>query len=315
MKRRGRIILAVSVVAAGLLAAVGWHIYQKEFVGQVEFNAAFYAVAADGAAQETAFSYDDYAAALTAYVDDQGMVNYQKMKEDSKHLDDFLKAIARLNPKTYASWKEKANVAFWINAYNALTLKAIIDHYPIKAGGLSGLVYPANSIRQIPGVWDKLQFLVMSEKLTLEEIEHAILRGQDKKLVERYGKFYEPRIHMALVCAAMGCPRLRNEPFVGDRLDVQLDDQSRTFMANPKMFRIDRASGKVHLSSIFKWFGGDFVKGYPPAEGFSDHNKTQKAVLNFSAKYLPQEDAEYLRTGNYKIEYLDYDWSLNEQKP
>lgn len=314
MKRRSKIILAMAVVTVGLLASVGWNLYQKEFVGEVQFNAAFY-TAANGAAQDAAFSYDDYAATLTAHVDDQGMVAYRKMKADSGALDNFLKAMARLDPKTYASWTEKAKVAFWINAYNALTLKAIIDHYPITSGGLSGLIYPANSIRQIPGVWDKLQFLVMGRKLTLDNIEHAILRGKDPERVERYGTFYEPRIHMALVCAAMSCPPLRNEPFVGDRLDAQLDDQSKDFMAKARMFRIDRAAGKVHLSSIFKWFGGDFVKANTPAEGFGNRNEAEKASLNFVASHLSPEDAEYLRTGNYTIGYLDYDWRLNEQKP
>ena len=314
MKRRTKIVLSASVVIVGLMAVLGWHLYQTEFAGQTQFDAGFYAAAAT-TTQAAPFAYDDYSATLKAYVDNEGLVSYQKMKEGHQKLDNFLIAMARLDPKTYQSWDDKTKTAFWINAYNALTLKAIIDHYPIKAGLLSSLAYPANSIRQIPGVWDKIQFLVVGQKLTLNEIEHGILRGQNKDLVEKHGRFYEPRIHMALVCAALSCPQLRNEPFVGEKLDAQLDDQSKGSMTNAAKFRVDRDGAKVYLSSIFKWFGEDFVKGHKPEAAFaSGGNDAEKAVLRFASAHLPTQDAEYLRTGKYKVEYLDYDWSLNEQR-
>ena len=314
MKRRTKIVLSASVVIVGLLTVLGWHLYQTEFTGQTQFNAGFYAAVATST-QAAQFSYDDYAATLKAYVDNKGIVNYQKMKEDHKKLDDFLIAIARLDPKTYQSWDEQAKIAFWINAYNALTLKVIIDHYPIKAGLLSRLAYPANSIRQIPSVWDKIQFLIMGQKLTLNEIEHGILRGQSKDLAEKYGRFYEPRIHVALVCAAMGCPPLRNEPFLGKKLGQQLADQALRILSNSDMFRIDHDADKVYLSAIFKWFGEDFVEKFKATDGYaSGGSDTEKAVLNFVSGYLSGGDDEFLKTDNYKIEYLDYDWSLNEQK-
>ncbi len=314
MKRRSKIILGTFVVILGVLAFLGWHVCRANFIGQTQFDAGLYAAVAT-TAQAAPFSYDDYAATLKAYVDDKGMVNYQKMKEGHKNLNNFLIAMARLDFKAYQSWDEKAEIAFWINAYNALTLKAIIDHYPIKAGLLSGLAYPANSIRQIPGVWDKIQFLVIGKKMTLNDIEHGILRGQNKDLVEKYGRFYESRIHMALVCAAMSCPLLRNEPFDGDKLDKQLIGQTTRFLSNSTKFRINRDAGKVYLSSIFKWFGEDFVKGYKPDVGFaSGGSDAEKAVLHFVSGYLPATDTEFLKTGKYSIEYLKYDWTLNELK-
>ncbi len=260
------------------------------------------------------FTYEPYAGVLARHVDGRGMVAYGALKKKPEDLNRFVEALGAVDPETYAAWNDKAKIAFWTNAYNALTLKAIIDHYPIKPGFWKSLAYPKNSIRQIDGVWDKITHEVMGRKMTLDRIEHGILRGRDKKLVEKYGRFYEPRIHVALVCAAMGCPPLRTEPYVGERLDKQLDDQARRFLSHPARFRIDRTGGKVHLSSIFKWFGDDFAKGYTPETGFDGHGKTEKAVLNFCAQYLSPEDAAYLRTGRYKIEYLDYDWSLNEQK-
>ena len=310
MKRGVKISLG-AILALLVLAGAGAYVAHREFVGAETFDKGFYAA---GANHNSEFSYDSYAAVLRKHVDDKGMVSYAALKADPAELERFVRAMAALEPKTYEGWGEQAKIASWINAYNALTLKAIIDHYPIKAGLLSGLAHPSNSIRQIPGVWDKIQFLVMGQKLTLNEIEHGILRGQNKDLVEKYGRFYEPRIHMALVCAAHSCPQLRNEPFVGENLNAQLDDQSKGFMTNPAKFRVDRDGGKVYLSSIFKWFGEDFVKGHKPEAGFASGSGAEKAVLNFASVYLSTQDAEYLRTGKYKVEYLDYAWSLNEKE-
>jgi hypothetical protein len=139
--------------------------------------------------------------------------------------------------------------------------------------------------------------------MTLDEIEHNVLRKE----------FNEPRIHMALVCAAMGCPPLRTEPYEGAKLDQQLNDQARVFLANPKKFRLDRGQGKVYLSSIFRWFGGDFVKNYGTDKAFPGFSPEERAVLNFLSQYLPAGDRDYLLKGKYTIAYLDYDWSLNEQ--
>ncbi len=255
-------------------------------------------------AEEHPFAYDDYAAVLESYVDDNGMVDYAALKANREKLDAFTTALEKLDRGAYEKWTDKQKIAFWINAYNGLTLQAIIDHYPIKASFIASLRFPRNSIRQIPGVWDELKFPVMGKEMTLDEIEHANLRRN----------FNEPRIHVALVCAALGCPPLRNEPFTGEFLDVQLDDQTRRFLENPEKFRIDRGGSRVDLSSIFKWFGNDFVETHGTEGQFSGHGESERAVLNFIGKYLHAKDLEYLSDGKYDIKYLDYDWSLNEQK-
>ncbi len=255
------------------------------------------------AAQARAFSFDDCADALKTCVNDKGMVDYAQLKAHSAKLDAFLKSVADLDRKSYDSWNEAAKIAFWLDAYNACTLKAIIGHYPIQSSFFGGLRYPRNSIRQIGGVWDKLEFTVMGKGMTLDGIEHSVLRKE----------FSEPRIHMALVCAAMGCPPLRNEPYTGERLDEQLNDQARRFLANSAKFRIDEAAGKVYLSSIFKWFGEDFVKKCGVEQGYGDHSRSERAALHFIAGFLDKKEAEFLARGDFKVEYLDYDWSLNEQ--
>ena len=251
-----------------------------------------------------AFAYDDYAVVLKNYVDDEGMVNYKKLKTEAQMLESFIAAMGKLDPNSYSKWNERRKITFWLNAYNAFTLKAIVDNYPIKPGFFRSMYYPKNSIRQISGVWDKITFKVMGKDYTLEHIEHKILRK----------KFDEPRIHMAMVCAAMGCPPLLNKPYIGQRLNEQLDGQTRRFLANSAKFKIDREVGVVYLSSIFKWFKGDFVNKYAPEKNISGHGKKVSAVLNFVAHYLEKTDREYILVGGFKVKYLKYDWSLNEQK-
>jgi len=286
------VVLLATVLAGGL-----WWFFTRPKVQVIR-------VAASAALSPDAeFSYDPYADLLGKYVDERGLVDYQGLKADRGALDAFAGSLARLSTREYGRWNESQRVAFWINAYNALTLVAILEHYPIKASFAGSLLFPKNSIRQIPGVWDKLQFVVMGKPMTLDDIEHRTLRKE----------FDEPRIHVALVCAAMGCPPLLNEPFVGERLDAQLDGQARRFLNNRKRFRIDREQGRVYLSPIFKWFGKDFVKSYGTDDKFSGHSEAQRAVLNFVSKYLSEEDRTYLSTGKFSIGYLDYGWSLNEQ--
>ncbi|MBW8039979.1 MAG: DUF547 domain-containing protein [Planctomycetes bacterium] len=250
------------------------------------------------------FVYDDYAAVLKDHVDDKGMVDYKKFKAAPQRLDAFITAMSKVNPKNYDRWNKEEKIALWLNAYNALTLKALIDNYPIKSSFFRSRIYPKNSIRQIPGVWSKIKFNVMGRDLTLGHIEHEILRK----------KFTEPRIHMAMVCAAMGCPPLLNKPYTAQKLNEQLDERTRRFLANPAKFKIDRSAGVVYLSTIFKWFKGDFVTRYAPDKNISKQGKEVSSVLNFIAGHLEKSDREYILKGDFKIKYLKYDWSLNEQQ-
>jgi len=256
-----------------------------------------------GSAQTEGPDYASYGNALETYVDDRGGVDYKGFKANPRDLEAYLSSIARLDPAVYESRSNEEKIAFWINAYNGLTLKAIIDHYPIQSSWTRSVLYPKNSIRQIDGVWDKLHFTVMGRGVTLAEIEHQELRA----------KFNEPRIHAALVCAAKSCPPLRNEPYLGSNLNHQLDDQMRAFLSNSTKFNADPGSGTVCLSEIFKWFGEDFVNRYGTDSKFLGYGPVERAVLNAIGGYVRPETRAYLERGGYKIEYLDYDWSLNER--
>lgn len=253
---------------------------------------------------EKGFDFSDYDSVLKTFVNEKAMVSYKKLKARPQRLEAFVLALGKVSPETYGKWSDKHKIAFWLNAYNGLTLKAIIDNYPIKASFFRSRIWPKNSIRQIPGVWDKTKFKVMGTSVTLGHVEHEILRK----------KFNEPRIHVAMVCAAMGCPPLRREPYEGDKLDEQLDDQARRFLGDSTKFRIDRSAGVVYLSEILKWFAEDFVNKYGPKKNVGGHDEKESAVLNFIAPYLDPAQRDYVLAGDFKIEYVDYDWSLNEQQ-
>lgn len=250
------------------------------------------------------FSHDSYARLLAARVDGRGQVDYAGLRQNPKDLDEYLETLARLEAASYETWPSGHKIAFWINAYNALTLKAVIDHLPIRASGSKAAESSKSSIRQIPGVWNRLEFRVLGQAMTLDRIEHKILRKE----------FREPRIHLALVCASMSCPPLRREPYLGETLETQLEDQVRRFLAKPENFAFDRARREVLISSIFKWYGGDFVEAYEPSSGFQGLGRTERAVLLFCALHVPEAERRWLETTSYRVLYQKYDWSLNEQE-
>ncbi len=235
--------------------------------------------------------YRDYAEVLAQYVDDQGFVNYAGLKANRQPLDTFNRSLGQVSPATYEAWSEADQLAFLINAYNALTLASIIDRYPVA------------SIRDIPGVWKQRKFQVASQAVTLDDIEHNTIRPF----------FSEPRIHFAVNCASIGCPILLNVPYRGSTLDQQLEQQTQLSLADERHLRIDRAKQRVYLSSVFKWFGEDWVKTQttaPPIPGLSDR---ESAFIHFVSQYVDADQRQFLMQGGYQVSYTDWDWSLNVQ--
>jgi hypothetical protein len=232
-----------------------------------------------------------------------GRVDYKGLKASPGEFDIYLRNLGSVNERDYADWSREEKLAFWINAYNAFTIKSVIDNYPIKGSVFS--IYPRNSIRHIDGIWDKIQFRATSRNFTLEEIEHEILREE----------FNEPRIHFVIVCASLGCPDLRNEAYKADKINEQLDIATIEFINNPqKGVRINPADNTLKISKIFKWFGEDFIDGIGNTELFKDRDAKDRAVLNFVTDHLKGEDQKaFLENDQFKISYLDYDWSLNEE--
>lgn len=215
---------------------------------------------------------------LKKYVDNKGMVNYKGMKSEEGQLNTYIDLLQSNGPND-SNWTKDERLTYWINAYNAFTIRLILDYYPVES------IKDIGSKIQIPFVntaWDIKFIKIGGEELSLNNIEHNIIRKN----------FEEPRIHFALVCAAKSCPKLRNEAFNVDRLDDQLTNQTRSFLANPDKNKISK--DELELSKLFSWYTGDFTK-----------NGTLIEYLN---QYAPvQIDRKADKS------FMSYDWSLNEQ--
>ncbi|HSG81112.1 MAG TPA: DUF547 domain-containing protein, partial [Gemmatimonadota bacterium] len=235
------------------------------------------------------FDHSPLDTVLARFVRD-GRVDYAALKIGRAPLDAYLQSVAGVAPDELASWPEAERIAFLINAYNAYTLQTIVDHYPIESGGFfkklvhpKRFSFPDNSIRQIDGVFDRIKHVVAGRELTLEEIQHGVLRPEHS----------EPRIHFALSCAAVSCPPLRGEAYRGDRLDAQLDDQGRQFLNDPRLNRVEIERSQVHLSKMFDWYGDDFLEFAQTDTGYQA-DETLNGVLAFVSRYLRERAVAFL---------------------
>jgi hypothetical protein len=251
-------------------------------------------------------TYALYNSLLGRYVRD-ARVDYKGFLTSREELKEFLKSLGDVGQGEYQKWTEPEKLAFWINAYNAFTIEAILENYPVnRRFSLIGLFVPSNSILQIKGVWDGLKWSAAGRTVTLGEIEHEILRKE----------FMEPRIHAAINCASVGCPDLRGEAYTASRLENQLSRASADFINNSdKGLEIDVDDRSVRFSKIFKWFGKDFLNNYGSEYKFEGRSDKENAILNFALTYLADDDKrEFLERNNFKTGWLGYDWHLNEQQ-
>ncbi|MEW6338548.1 MAG: DUF547 domain-containing protein [Acidobacteriota bacterium] len=232
-----------------------------------------------------------YAEVLRRVVTAEGRVRYAALRAEPAPLDAHLANVAAVPAAALEAASEPDRIAFLINAYNAITLKTVAENDPIRPRGLAALRFPANSIRQIPDAWSDRRWTVAGRTVSLDDIEHRTLRV----------RFSEPRIHAALVCAALGCPPLRTEPYDGARLAEQLDDQARRYLASPAGLQLRDGGRTVAVSAIFTWFAADF--------------DSVGGVRAFLARHAPDAARAALADAGTRIAFLDYDWSLNEAPP
>ncbi len=235
-----------------------------------------------------------------------GLVDYAALQNDQDALDRYLQSLADVNPKDYEGWTRQQKLAYWINAYNAYTLRTIVDHYPVTRSIFADPLrrYPADSICQIPGVWGWRWWPAMSGKYTLDHMEHVILRKELK----------EPRIHFVLVCASKGCPLLENRAFDAEHLEQRLDRAAVHYLYRDRKVQIDRASKVVRLPQIFNWFAEDFAPLPESAGFFVRYPRDAMGPLTWVYRYADAEDREFLRQGKFELTYLDYDWALNDRR-
>jgi len=232
------------------------------------------------------FSYQRYAQLLRENVKD-GLVDYSAIKQNRGGLDSLVSALASAD---LTSATRDQRLAFYCNAYNIITIRSIVDAYPV------------GSIKDIDGVWDKKKWPVAGKELTLNEIENNILRSE----------FKEPRIHMAINCASIGCPQLLEMPYYPERLDTLLSYSAERFATSTDHNRVYSTKHVARLSSIFDWFGDDFIPQYYDSTKFKSLDKKKSAALNFVVSYFPPEAAKSIAQMDYEVEYMDYDWSLND---
>ncbi|OHB58920.1 MAG: hypothetical protein A2173_11470 [Planctomycetes bacterium RBG_13_44_8b] len=247
-----------------------------------------------------------FAAFLKKYVDERGLVNYAKMRRFRLELDSEIDRFANLKPEVYITWSRDEKIAFWLNAYNICTLKGIIDNYPIKPSRFMLLFYPANSVMHLAGLRNRTYFTIMGIQYTLDEIERDILLG----------RFEEARACVAISYGTMTSAAIRPEPYIGKVLEKQLEEQIRNYFARSDVFKIDEAGRIVYISPIFKmysWHEKAFVERYGTNQLFRVHTPIIRAALNFVKDYISQANAEFLKKSEYSVEYIKYNWQLNEQ--
>ena len=206
-------------------------------------------------------------------------------------------AFGERTPEGERGWTREQRLAFWINAYNAFTLSVIVDHYPIHTPWFT--LSPRNSIRQIDGVWTKIEWRAAGRSLTLDDIEHRILRPD----------FKEPRVHFALNCASVGCPPLAAEPYRAATLDAQLDLAARRYLASEQGLRIERET--LRVSRILEWYGEDFVARFAP-DAVGKPDRVEQAIRGVVVRFGPPAAADLARTPSARVRFIGYDWSLND---
>ena len=220
--------------------------------------------------------------------------DYAAFRADSGALQSYLGELSSVTQAEYGGWTREQQLAFLINAYNAFTIKLVLTRYPdLKS------IKDLGSFLKSP--WKKEFFMLLGTGRSLDGVEHGLIRAA--------GVFDEPRVHFALNCASIGCPMLREEAYVAERLGVQLEDAVTRFLGDRSRNRYDPASGGLEVSKIFDWYKEDFEKG----------GRGTGSVSRFLARHadLLADGAaarSTVRQGNVPIRYLDYDWNLNDAR-
>lgn len=218
---------------------------------------------------------------LRRYADAQGLVNYQDWQAESMQaLRDWLSQLSPIDPKQLGLNQQ---LALWLNLYNALVILQVLERYPVRSIRPTRLGIP--NWLGFFRFFQRSIYTLDEQPYSLNLIEHAVLRQQ----------FRDPRIHFALVCAAIGCPLLRNQAYFPDTVQAQLEDDAQRFIHNPAKVQFDPQTQTLHCSKIFKWYGEDFRE---------------------VAHSIPEYIAPYLQlplTAATPLHYLDYDWQLNQR--
>jgi hypothetical protein len=239
-------------------------------------------------------AWDDLLRKHVRYVEggNASRVDYAGMAKDRAVFRAILDDYQSVKRPEFAAWSKAQQQAFLINAYNAFTIEKILTRYP----GI-GSIRDFGSVFGNP--WKDKFFMLFGDPAFLDQIEHEVLRKD--------GVYDEPRVHVAVVCASVGCPMIRNEAFRADKLEAQLEDAFRRFLSDRTRNRYNPQARRLEVSKIFDWYGKDFEKGH---KGFT----STRQVFSRYADLLADrpEDRAVVRAQQAEISFLDYDWSLND---
>ena len=225
-------------------------------------------------------------------------VDYAGFKSSQTELSAYLKSLSTVSQETFSQWDKNTQLAFLINAYNAYTIDLILTRYP-----------DLTSIRDLGGFfsspWKKAFAPLLGEKRTLDGIEHGLIREK--------GVYNEPRIHFAVNCASIGCPALREEAYVGEKLDEQLEQQTVRFLSDNSRNYYDGKT--LHISKIFSWYKEDFEMKWRNSSSLTGFIAQYDNALSFKdGSPLDNKDVKAIMSGNSELEFLDYNWALNDQE-
>ena len=235
-------------------------------------------------------------AILDTYVRD-GFVYYRALKADRHRFDAYLAQVAAAS---IDSEPREAQIAFWLNAYNAVVLETVVEHYPIP---LRSTEYPQHSIRQVPGAFERTTHRVAGRAVTLDHIEQTILAA-----------YHDPRLYFALGRGAIGGGRLRSEAFSPERLEAQLTEVAAECASRPECVQVDREQNKLMANAIFSWREKDFVAGYATAVHgpFQERSDLERAVLGFVWPRMLTTEKDFLTQNRWQMAFKPFDWSLND---
>ena len=229
------------------------------------------------------FDHSKFDLVLKQYVDEDGLVDYNGFAKD-RQFSEYMKSLESARVEKLS---RDGQLAFWINAYNAVTIDKVIKKKPKK------------SVREtlIPGLWTSTTFFttqehtVANQRLSPDDIQKEIL----------FKKFQDPRIHFAIICASSGCPPLPRIAYTEANVQTRLEEETRKYMNSPRGTRIDRAENTLYVSKLFDWYDADFIQ-------------KSGSILEFMRPYLNEETLSFIER-KPKTSYLEYDWALNAQTP
>jgi hypothetical protein len=228
-----------------------------------------------------------------------GLVYYRALKGERGRLDRYVAGLD-VPSTTYDGWSRDEQAAFWINAYNAFVLQTVIDHYPIRG---KTAAYPASSVRQIPGAFERTKHRAAGRSVTLDEIEKTILPV-----------FKEPRLYLALGRGAVGSGRLRSEAYTGSRLAAQLNAVQAEFVGERAMLNIDRTAEQISVTPILSWHEAEFVAAYDkgPDGPFAQRSAIERALVAFVGPHILPLEREFVQKNTFRVTYHPFDWRLND---